>query len=188
MILLFLKGGNSIKTYTETDLKSLELLGSGTQGSVYKIDERKCIKVFKKSKNCRAELHSLLISQIDSHFPKLYSYGDDYIVREYISGITVEDYLLERPINETICRKIIEIYLAMKYVGFKRIDSALFHMYLLDSGEIKLIDTAKAMKKNYIYPHIIINSLSKLNCKDYFLEFVRESYPHLFNIWQKSKH
>lgn len=81
-----------------------------------------------------------------------------------------------------------EIYIAMKYVGFKRLDSALFHMFLLDSGEIKLIDTAKAMKKSYAYPHIIINSLSKLNCKEDFLAFVEENYSDIYNIWQKSKH
>ncbi|MGN0144042.1 MAG: hypothetical protein ACI398_03615 [Clostridium sp.] len=81
-----------------------------------------------------------------------------------------------------------EIYLAMKYVGFSRLDSALFHMFLLDSGEIKLIDTAKAMKKNYTYPRIIINSLSRLDCKDYFLIFIKDNYPEIFNKWKKSKH
>lgn len=81
-----------------------------------------------------------------------------------------------------------EIYLAMKHVGFERLDSALFHIFLLNSGQVKLIDTAKAMKKNYEYPRIILKSLSDLNCKDEFLLFVKENYPDIYHIWEKSRH
>ena len=186
--IIILKGGRLIKLYDTLDTKSLDLLGKGTQGSVYKIDTTKCIKVFKKSKSCKDELHSMLISQIDSHFPKLYSYGDLYIVREYISGISLDEYLLLNPLTEDICHKIMEIYLAMKYVGFKRLDSALFHIFLCDSDKVKIIDTAKAMKKDYFYPHIIIKSLSDLNYKDYFLSFVKDKYPHIYYIWKKNSH
>lgn len=176
-----------IKLYDKIEKKNLEFLGRGTQGSVYKIDNEKCIKIFKKRSSCKDELHSLLISQSNSCFPRLYSYGENYIVREYIKGIPLDEYLSSNPINDVICHKIIELYLAMRYVGFERLDSALFHIFILSSGELKLIDTAKAMKKKYLYPHIILQGLFELNCKDYFLYFVKENYSDIYVAWQNTK-
>ena len=99
-----------IKYYGGYDLSQLKLLGTGTQGSVYKIDNEKCIKIFKKKNYCKDELHSLLLSQIDPHFPKVYSYGENYIIRKYIKGITLDSYLETNPLTKEICEKIIEIY------------------------------------------------------------------------------
>ena len=40
-----------IKLYDEIDIKNLQFLGRGTQGSVYKIDNTKCIKIFRNNIN-----------------------------------------------------------------------------------------------------------------------------------------
>lgn len=65
-----------IKLYDGININELQLLGSGTQGKVYKIDTEKCIKIFKKKQSCRNEIHTLLMAQTNSHFPKIYSYGE----------------------------------------------------------------------------------------------------------------
>ncbi|HCW54202.1 MAG TPA: hypothetical protein DG753_10795 [Clostridium sp.] len=177
-----------IKYYGGYNLSKLKLLGTGTQGSVYKINNDTCIKIFKKKNYCKDELHSLLISQIDSHFPKIYSYGENYIIREYIKGISVDSYLSTNPLTKEICKKIVEIYNAMYFVGFKRLDFALFHMFLVNnnassSGKVMLIDTAKAMKKSYSYPLIVIRSLENYQSKDKFLLYVKNNYPELYKKW-----
>ena len=66
--------------YGDMNIDKLMLLGSGTQGSVYKINEEKCIKIFKKKVDCINEVNTLLMAQLDNHFPKLYSYGEKYII------------------------------------------------------------------------------------------------------------
>jgi predicted Ser/Thr protein kinase len=172
-----------IKQCEGLNIKELELLGSGTQGKVYKIDEKKCIKIFKKSSSCRDEVRTLITSQSDSHFPKLYSYGKDYIIREYIDGIELDKYLLKHPLTPTISKKIIGLYDSMKKVGFTRLDSAIFHIFLTPSGNLKLIDTAKAMKKKTIYPSLIISGLMKLGYEEQFLNFVKLMRPDLYNAW-----
>lgn len=166
-------------------MSNLEFLGSGTQGSVYKIDEMRCIKIFKKKRSCNDELHSLLLSQIDNHFPKLYSYGDNYIIREYINGTELDKYLSNHKLTKDISCKILELYNSMYYVGFTRLDCALFHIFLTPSNNLRLIDTAKAMKKSYSYPHIIINSLNTLGYKDEFLKFVQSNNPDIYDMWKK---
>lgn len=176
----------SIELYDDIKTENLKFLGRGTQGSVYKIDDEKCIKIFKKRNSCQAELHSLLISQSDSSFPKLYSYGDKYIVREYIEGTPLDEFLAENPLTDKLCHKIIKLYISMKHVGFERLDCALFHIFIVNDGNLKLIDTAKAMKKKYSCPVIILKGLSELNYKEQFLSFVRENYPQIYGAWNFS--
>ena len=59
----------------------------------------------------------------------------------------------------------------MDYVGFKRLDIALFHIFITPSNDFKVIDTARAMKKESIYPSIILKDLESLGYKDIFLSY-----------------
>lgn len=172
-----------IKEYGGLNIKELEFLGSGTQGKVYKIDSKRCIKIFKRKASCKDELKTLEMAQGDSHFPRLYEYGDNYIIREYIDGIELNKYLLSHPLTPIISYEIIQLYEAMIAVGFKRLDSAIFHIFVTSSDNLKLIDTAKAMKKKTIYPKLIIEGLEKLGYKEEFLDFVKVIRPELYIKW-----
>lgn len=174
-----------IKLYAGINVKDLKLLGSGTQGKVYKIDTQKCIKVFKRKQICGDEIETLVMAQKDSHFPRIYAFGEDYIIREYIDGIELDKYLSNKPLSKNISNKIIELYKAMEFVGFKRLDAAPFHIFLTPLNEIRLIDTARAMKKTTIYPSLIIQCLADFQCKEEFLNYVREINPELFKRWHK---
>lgn len=172
-----------IKLYGGLNIKNLQLLGCGTQGKVYKIDSQRCIKIFKRKQDCKDEFETLTIAQIDWHFPRLYQYGENYIIRECINGVELDKYLSEHPLTPNISNKIIELYEAMIKVGYNRLDSAIFHIFITPSGNLKLIDTAKAMKKTAIYPHLIISGLTKLGYKTQFLSFVKNTRPDIFNKW-----
>lgn len=73
----------------------------------------------------------------------------------------------------------------MKYVGYSRLDTALFHIFLSNTNDIKIIDTAKAFKKNYSYPRILLEDLNKLNYKNNFLNFIEINYPNLYLEWNR---
>lgn len=53
----------------------------------------------------------------------------------------------------------------MYRIRFSRLDTALFHIFITDNEEIKLIDTARTMSKNVVYPPLIINGLNDLGYK-----------------------
>lgn len=137
-----------IKLYGGLELGKLELLGSGTQGKVYRIDSDRCIKVFKRRHTCEDELKTLLMGQKDIHFPRLYSAGKNYIIRECINGTQLNKYLMKNPLIPSLSQKIILLYESLKNAGYKRLDSTLFHIFITPENELKLIDTAKALKKN----------------------------------------
>lgn len=174
-----------VKLYDGININELQLLGSGTQGKVYKIDSKKCIKIFKKKQSCKDETHTLLMAQTNSHFPKIYSYGEKHIIREYIDGIELDKYLLSNCLTPDISSKLIELYEAMYSIGYARLDSALFHIFLTPLNDIKLIDTSKAMKKKSIYPNLIIKGLDDLGCKEEFLNFVQTERPEIYARWLK---
>lgn len=172
-----------IKQYGGFNIKELEFLGCGTQGRVYRIDSQKCIKIFKKSEACKDELATLTMAQIDSHFPRVYESGKYYIIRECINGIELNKFLSVHPLTPNISAKLLELYAAMIKVGFYRIDSAIFHIFITSAGELKLIDTAKAMKKKRIYPKLILGGLEELGYKKQFINFTKTTRPELYNKW-----
>ena len=174
-----------IKLYAGLNINELQFLGAGTQGKVYKIDSQRCIKLFKRKHVCNDEIETLVMAQKDSHFPRLYEFGEDYIIREYIDGVELDKYLSSHPLTENISNKIIELYEAMNLVGYSRLDAAPFHIFLTPLDEIKLIDTARAMKKKTIYPSLIIRGLQELGYKKQFLYFVKTNRPDYYGLWSQ---
>lgn len=173
-----------MKNYSGINIKYLELLGKGTQGKVYKIDNEKCIKIFKNKKECQEELNTLIIAQKDNHFPKLYEYDEDYIIREYINGVELDEYLSTQGPTPQIFDKIIKLYEAMHKVGYTRLDAAIFHIFVTPEDELKLIDTAKALRKKTLIPSLLISGIERLSLKDDLFSYLRNYRPDLYNIWK----
>lgn len=171
------------------DLKKLQCIGFGMHGKVYKIDENKCIKIFKKSEVCRKEVETLAMAQGNSFFPKLYDFGERFIVREFVKGIELDKYLKDHPLTIDISQNLINIYKALIEVGYTRHDTALLHIFIDQEKCLKVIDTAKAMTYTTKYPKLILSDLKTLGYKDLFLEHVKkldyELYGFLIN---KKKH
>ncbi|MBC2580865.1 hypothetical protein [Clostridium sp. DJ247] len=174
-----------IKKYNEYSIKNLEFIGKGIHGKVYRIDSSRCIKIFKKSSFCEKELKTLEMAQGNNHFPKIYDFGKNYIVRDYIHGIELDKYLAENPLTLELSQKIIELYKALAEVGFKRRDTVLFHIFVTGTTELKLIDTARVMKENTIYPKLLLKGLDELGYKKEFLDHVKLLNPHIYECWKE---
>lgn len=174
-----------IKKYGGYDISKLELLGKGTQGKVYKIDSKKCIKIFKSKSVCKGEAETLKMAQGNKHFAKLYDSGDYYIVREYIDGIELNKYLKTNPLTMDISSKILDVYEALGKVGYTRQDIALFHIFITSEGNFKIIDTGRVMKKKTTYPKIMLTGLKILGYKEEFLIHVKMLRAELYDKWNK---
>ena len=178
-----MKQAIKIKLNIDINIKDLEFIGKGTQGTVYRIDSQKCIKVFKRKKDCNNEVKTLLMAQGDTHFPRLYEFGSNYIIREYINGIELNEYLLKENLTPQIFNKLIELYEAIVNVGYLRKDAAIFHILVIPSGEFKIIDTAKAMKKKSTIPSLLISGLEDIGYKEDFFNFLKSNRPDLYVHW-----
>ncbi|MDF2883886.1 MAG: hypothetical protein K0R54_4451 [Clostridiaceae bacterium] len=173
----------NIKLSPNINIKELEFIGKGSQGKVYKFCSRKCIKIFKNKKSCKDEVKTLLMAQSDIHFPKIFQFGVKYIIREYINGTELNEYLSNHKLTPQLSSKLIELYESMVNVGYTRHDAAIFHIFVTPSGELKLIDTAKAMKKKSVIPNLLISGLEDLGYKEDFFIFLKSNRPDLYMQW-----
>jgi predicted Ser/Thr protein kinase len=162
------------------DLTKLKCIGQGMHGKVYMIDKNTCIKIFKRKETCEKEIETLAMAQGNLYFPKLYDFGEKYIIREFVEGIELDKYLSDNPLTLDLSEKIIKIYEALGEVGYKRQDTALLHIFINSNGRLRLIDTAKAMSISTKYPKIILNDLKILGLKATFLEHVKQLRPELY--------
>lgn len=172
-----------IKLYGNYDIDKLEFIGKGIHGRVYKIDSNRCIKVFKKMEFYEKELETLRMVQNDEHFPRLYEWGDRFIVREYIEGVELDRYLKKNPLTPLISMKIIDLYDSIAKAGFSRMDTMLFHIFITQEETFKMIDTARVMKDSYECPKLIIKGLKELGLRDEFLSHVKLLRPDLYEKW-----
>lgn len=174
-----------IKSFEGYDLEKLECVGKGMHGKVYRIDSLRCIKVFKKKTPWKNEIRTLKMGQNNKHFPVLFSWGKGYLIREFIDGVELDKYLINNPLDFSMSKKIIELYDAMIEAGFSRCDTALLHIFVTKYGELKLIDTARAMRESRRYPEMIIRDLNSLGCLETFFIHLSTIRLELYNEWVK---
>lgn len=164
--------------------ENLQLVGKGSQGRVYLIDSQRCIKIYHRKEFLPLELEILLKAKYEPQFPKVYEWGDDYMIREYIPGISLGDYLRRNPLTEDLSRQIAELFLAFERLGFNRLDTRMAHVLITPEGRIKAIDPANAMRKYGTYPKKFLSQLDNLKCKKTFLKHLQTINPILYERWR----
>ncbi len=162
---------------------SLQLIGEGSQGKVYLIDPWRCIKIYKRVEFLALELEILLKARNEPQFPKVFKWGPDYMIREYIPGIDLKEYLRKNPLTAELSRQIAELLLAFERLGFHRLDTRMAHLIVTPDGRLRAIDPANAMRKTGSYPRKLLSQLTKLKCRETFFRHLKESYPALYERW-----
>jgi predicted Ser/Thr protein kinase len=178
---------NIIKKEHGYDLTTLTCVGEGMHGKVYKINSHKCIKIFKKSETCQKEIETLAMAQGNEIFPRIYDFGEKYIVREFIDGIELDKYLKDNTLTPDISKNLISVYKALGQVGYLRQDTALLHIFVTPNGSLRVIDTAKAMYEKRKYPKLIMDDLKKLGYRSLFLDHVKILDLPLYNFLTSKK-
>ncbi len=164
---------------------SLELIGKGRQGAVFKINEEMCIKVYGEVKDCQREYYAMNLGKDTPLLPNVYCKGDNFIVMEMVYGIDLREYLQASPLTKELSYKLIEMLITFKEIGFERIDHHKRQIYLQKDGTLKVIDVGRTVWRNrtYPYPRKLLQSLGTEN-KQLFLTHVQEMAPPLYEEWQ----
>jgi predicted Ser/Thr protein kinase len=164
--------------------EALQLVGEGSQGRVYLIDPLHCIKIYKRNEFLALELEVLLKAQNESQFPKVYEWGDGYMIREYFPGIDLKEYLRQNSLTEELSRQIVELFQAFERLGFNRLDTRMAHLIITPEGQLKAIDPANAMRKQGSYPKKFLSQLGDLKSKKTFFKHLQVINPGLYNKWR----
>ncbi|WP_404330041.1 hypothetical protein [Mesobacillus maritimus] len=180
-----IKVRNLVNEDVEVENESpLSMIGKGRQGAVFQVTDDICVKVFGNTEDCEREYYALSLGQDTNLFPKLYHKGPLHIAMEIIRGVDLREYLQSQPLSKELSVKLIEMLITFKEIGYERIDHHKRQIYLQEDGSLKVIDVARTVWRDrvYPYPRKLLNSLGKDN-KEVFSAHVQELAPTLYNEW-----
>ncbi|MCL7748678.1 AarF/UbiB family protein [Halalkalibacter alkaliphilus] len=179
------KGWNKVKVLKNPT--PYELIGRGMQGAVFKISDKKCVKLYPDDEHRVWEEEVLKKIQSSSYFPKIYESDKNYLVMEYVDGITLEDYLKKKKIMpESITKEIIAIHKEMERLKFTDRDIYLRHFIVINNEKIKVIDHVKSFTRVRPQPKRLIKGLKKLGLLDSFLLSVKKIDYKMYRKWRKT--
>ncbi|MFT5872926.1 MAG: RIO-like serine/threonine protein kinase [Clostridium sp.] len=164
-------------------LRTSEFLGSGHNGIVYLLPNKRIIKIFKDKKICEIEYNIFNKTRKSKYFPKVYEHGDYYIVRDYASGQQLDKYIKKHGINKEISHNIMELILEFKRLNFRKLDIRCKDLYLKEDFSITVIDPKNNYSKKVIYPRHLMKGLTHLGVLDEFLTVVCDEHPEIYELW-----
>lgn len=162
-----------------TDFK---ILGQGQQGVVFRIDDKTCVKMYFFKKSLELELRALRLGAEAGICPKVYFWGDNYIVMEYIDAPSLYDYLERNPLTKELAQNIIDLLETFAAVGFNRFDHSARHIFLVPGNKMKVIDVVHVIKDKPVYLSEKLISDMRWYADD-FIDFVREISPKWYERW-----
>lgn len=173
------------KRVSRRDVEEYKLIGDGKDGEVYQLTYDKCVKIFFQEETQKKELKALIIGQSSPIIPRLYEYGENYIVMEYIHGISLARHLKrEKYITEELTKKILIMLDELKKIGFTRWDTEVRHILINEEGQLKVIDHKRAFTSNNKAPTKLLEGLQKIGLSKDFLYNVKKIQPSVYGKWK----
>lgn len=179
----------AVKSYRENydefdiDLRECRYLGEGHNGTVYLMPGGKAIKIFKEKKCCKNEYFILKSVNGSSHFPKVYSYGENYIIRDYVGGTCAKDYIKENGLTGALSKNLIELVEEFRKLRFTKLDIRCRDLYVQEDESIIVIDPKSSYTRRVDFPRHLAKGLKKLEVLDEFLDIVKKERPDLYGDW-----
>lgn len=177
------------KIYLSEDIENLikasKFLGKGNNGVVYRIDEKKIIKVFNEEKVCKTELEILKASSECASFPQVYGYGDYFIIRDFVEGVRLDKYLNRNPMNREIVQSIVDLIMDFKRLRYKKLDIRCKDLYVQEDFSLRVIDPKDNYRKIMSYPQHLMKGIYKRNQIGYFFFYLHQIDKELCEKWKK---
>ena len=175
------KGDKTLIIENPTDYP---LIGMGSQGAVFQLSDKKCVKIYEDPEQAKMEAEALKAGQHLPFFPRLYQTGENFVVMEYFDGPNLKEYLKNcMYIPESITKKLIEMLREMEKTGFTMVDAPLRHIFVMDGEELKVVDHVNAFKRQHPVPLKLLRDLNIILLKESFLSQVEKLAPDLFQKW-----
>jgi predicted Ser/Thr protein kinase len=166
------------------DLAGCQFLGEGNHGKVFLISNDRIIKIFRDSKSCIFE--SFILNRINGnkHFPRIYDYDENYIIRDYVGGECLRKYIKKNGLSKGISISLINLCEEFKTLGFKKIDIRCRDIMIQEDGHLMVIDPKGSFTRTVPYPRHLMKGLKSLGVLDLFIDTLREERPDLYEEWK----
>ncbi|MDI6619047.1 MAG: protein kinase [Clostridiales bacterium] len=159
------------------------MLGEGHNGIVYLLPDGKAIKIFKDKKHCVKEYDILKAVNGNKYFPKVYSCGGNYIIRDFVGGECAKDYIKKKGLSKKLALNLIHLLEEFINLKFTRIDIRCRDLYIQDDESILVIDPKSSFSRNIPFPRHLSKGLKKLKVLDKFLKILKQENGKLYDDW-----
>ncbi|MEH7237274.1 RIO1 family regulatory kinase/ATPase domain-containing protein [Bacillus sp. JJ1562] len=180
-----IRKGKGNRVQVDNTLK-YPLIGIGREGAVFKISPEKCVKMFHDPKRAKREFEALQRGSKSALFPRLYEAGENYVVMEYIEGITLDKAIKKGDLTTDLIHKMIHMLKEMKNLQFTKVNFAVKHAIITNNGDIKLIDHTDSFVINKPYPTRLLRLLRENGKLERFLNKVKEIDEQMFENWKQN--
>lgn len=166
---------------------NLKLIGKGSQGAVFQLNENRCVKVYVSPNAAAREEKALKAASGLGIVPEVYEAGPNYVVMEYLRGPNLKDYLKNtKKLPTSFTEQIIMIRKELKRVGFIRIKTSIGHFIVTEGDRLKAIDHSDGLTKDEPYNPKMFRDLKKLGLLKTFLEQAKEIDPESVEDWERN--
>ncbi|MFL0269275.1 protein kinase [Candidatus Clostridium radicumherbarum] len=177
------KNKNNYNKYSDINLFDCKLLGKGHNGAVYLLPDNKVIKVCFVMKDFISESSILKKVNGNKYFPRLYEVGGNYMIRDYVDGMPLKNYIKKNGLNEKLTRDIIEMLKEFERLKFTKIDVRCKDVFITSDNRPIMIDPQKFYTKERNFPRHLSKGLFKLGVLDLFMEVLKKEEPRLYKKW-----
>jgi predicted Ser/Thr protein kinase len=165
--------------------KNLPLVGKGAHGKVYNLGNNRCIKICKKAKNIQKEYQVLIHAEGYPQFPVVYECNGNYMIREYINGEKIIDYIAKNGLSNDLAKQLTELLKIFIKLKFTRLDIKMNEVFITKNNKLKIIDTTRYLDKKASYPFKMLKTLEELGYKRQYMNYLKGNYPEFYKIWNK---
>lgn len=169
----------------ESLFKDAKLLGEGHNGIVYELPGNKALKIFLDKKVCKNEAEILSKVKKSKYFPKIYKFGDFYILREVVNGQRLDHYIEENGLSKQLAYNIYRLINEFKSLKFTKLDARCRDIYVEKNERLRVIDPKQCYSKKVTYPRHLMKGLNNIDMLDQFLEYINKIDKKTFLEWEK---
>lgn len=169
--------------YPDINLFNCRFLGKGHNGAVYLLPDNKVIKVCFVMKDFHSEASILKKVNGNKYFPRLYEVGGNYMIRDYVDGIPLKNYIKKNGLDKELILDIIEMLKEFEKLRFTKIDVRCKDIFINTYNKPMIIDPQKFYTKERNFPRHLSKGLYKLGVLDIFLEVLKEEEHSLYKKW-----
>lgn len=171
--------------YYDINLLEHKTLGRGHNGIVILLPENKVIKICFNEKSFKGEAYILKKVMGNKFFPKIYEIGGNYMIRDYVDGECMKDYIKKNGLSKELAVKIIIMLKEFQKLKFKKIDIRCKDIFIQPDGSLMIIDPKKCYSKERNFPRHLSKGLDNLGVLNFFLKVLKEQDYKLYKKWAK---
>ena len=116
-------------------------------------------------------------------FPKVFECKGKYMIREYVDGQNIIDYINKYGFGNNLAKELTELIKIFIKLKFTRIDIRMNEVFVTKDYKIRIVDTTRYLDKKASYPRQMLKILEELGCRKQYMNFLKKSYPKFYKSW-----